>query len=63
MPKWKPLGSGSYNTAYKSDDDREVLKIQHNTADDLDTPSRSVRLWNELNPKLPPPAYISSKNR
>ena len=26
MPKWKRLGSGSYNTAYKSNDGREVLK-------------------------------------
>lgn len=58
MP-WKILGSGSYNTAYSNDDDTEVLKIQHppepgdEESATYDTPLRSVRLWNEINPHLP----------
>ena len=44
MPKenWVYLGQGSYNKAYKSQDGREVLKIQLNAVDATDTPERSV---------------------
>lgn len=61
MP-WKMLGSGSYNTAYKSEDGREVLKIRKYQGDHaqakFDHPLRSARLWNELNPNLRPQAYV-----
>ncbi len=59
MAKWKKLGSGTYNTAYQSQDGRSVLKIQHNKTYVTDSPERSVRIWNELNPTLPPPAYMT----
>lgn len=56
MPKgWRFLGSGSYNIAYVSDDGISVLKIQINTTE-TDRPERSVKLWNAINPNLPPPA-------
>lgn len=62
---WIEIGQGSFNKAYRSHDGKEVLKIQ--TAETvsmaaLDTPMRSVRLWNELNANHPPPAYIIEKN-
>ena len=55
--KWVLLGAGSYNRAYRSQDSREVLKIQKNAAE-TDTPERSVRLWNLINPDLVPPARL-----
>jgi hypothetical protein len=60
MPKgWKVLGAGSYNTAYVSDDGKSVLKIQKGDAA-TDTPERSVRLWNSINPHIPPPARLEN---
>ena len=59
--KWLYLGAGSYNRAFRSKDGLEVLKIQKNKADMTDTPERSVRLWEQLNPAPPgppPPPYI-----
>ncbi|WP_133129528.1 hypothetical protein [Legionella yabuuchiae] len=63
MPKgWQYLGRGTYNIAYVSDDGRSVLKIQRNRSE-TDTPERSVRLWNAINPNLPPPARtVSTKD-
>ncbi|MDI1353230.1 MAG: hypothetical protein PSV35_10775 [bacterium] len=58
MPKgWRKIGAGAYNTAYVSDDGKSVLKIQKNPTE-TDDPERSVRLWNEINPNLPPPAAV-----
>ena len=57
MTTWYFLGEGSYNKAFRSDDGKEVLKIPkmgHAT----DTPERSVRLWNEINPHIFPPARL-----
>ena len=63
MTTWTRLGAGSYNIAYRSDDGLQVLKIQKKKGatpiGEYDSPQRSVRLWNELNPKLPPPAYLA----
>lgn len=54
MITWAPLKSGEYNDVYKSSDGLWVLKIQKSDINkevvDLDTPERSVRIWNELNP-------------
>lgn len=58
MTKWSPLGEGTYNRVYLSDDGLSVLKIQKDKDDIADSPERSVRLWNEINPHLAPPAYI-----
>lgn len=64
--QWSYLGSGCYNEVYKSD--RPVLvsspgkppfrsflvfKIVKETSDVTDTPERSVRIWNLLNPDFP----------
>jgi hypothetical protein len=49
------LGSGQYNDAYLSPGKDQVLKIQKNPAHS-DTPERSVRLWNSINPDLHPKA-------
>jgi hypothetical protein len=62
MP-WKQIGSGSFNTAYISENGREVLKIRKfsdgiDTQAKFDHPLRSTRLWNELNPDLQPAAYV-----
>jgi hypothetical protein len=55
---WSKIGEGSYNVAYKNSGSTKVLKIQKNNEDQLDTPERSVRLWNEINPNMPPPAEL-----
>lgn len=58
---WEYLGAGSYNTAYRSKDRLEVLKIQKRRDDETDRPERSVRLWEQLNPippGPPPPPYM-----
>ncbi len=60
--KWTVLGNGSINMAYKSGDGRSVFKLMHVVEPDeqlMDTPERSVRLWNEMNPSLKPPARVS----
>ena len=51
----RELGSGSYNTAYVDDSRQRVLKIQHSGGDASDDPVRSVRVWNEMNLRTPPP--------
>lgn len=55
---WIKLGEGSYNTAYKSIDGTQILKISKNDKILTDTPERSVRLWNLINPSLEPKAKI-----
>ncbi|MFY7698193.1 MAG: hypothetical protein ACOVQX_05210 [Legionella sp.] len=61
MLNWKILGSGAYNTVYRSNDGKLVLKIQKrlgSLSDRYDSPERSVRLWNLINPSLEPKATI-----
>lgn len=63
VPKtWNLLGKGSFNKAYLSDDGQEVLKIQKSNAliAEADTPERSVRLWNLINPNVQPPARLET---
>src|SRR5579862_5463842 len=55
--EWKLLGQGSFNTVYKSSDNKLVFKVQHKHGS-TDTPYRSVRLWNQINPHLFPLAEI-----
>ena len=58
---WNFLGKGNYNVAFFNRERTTVLKIQH-TLDDqdskIDAPSRSIRLWNEINSQLTPQAKI-----
>jgi hypothetical protein len=69
------LGAGSYNYAIRSDGGQFVLKIQQfdlkfdeetglkhkeEKRPKTDTAERSVRLWNEINAGLNPPAFILS---
>lgn len=56
---WTKLGKGAFNFAYKSDDGKSVFKVQQDASEKTDTPDRSVRLWNEINPHLPPPATVT----
>lgn len=62
MPKWKKLGSGSFNDAYVDEEKQFVLKVRQKKPGlnaDLtiaDSPERSVRLWNLINGPSPPPA-------
>ncbi len=58
MIKWKDLGKGSYNNTYISPDGLSVLKVCHKEDAKTDSPERSVRIWNELNPDLSPPARL-----
>lgn len=54
---WRLIGEGSYNQAYLSPDGNEVLKVQkkfeNGSLMQLDSPMRSVCLWNTLNPAFP----------
>ncbi|MCW8451300.1 hypothetical protein [Legionella quinlivanii] len=56
MP-WKKLGGGSFNTTYVNVEKGEVLKIQKECYE-TDLPQRSVRLWNEINSHIKPPARV-----
>lgn len=59
MPKgWKYLAKGSFNTVYQSMDNSLVLKLPINKNIHTDTPERSIRLWNMINPDIKPPAHI-----
>lgn len=55
---WERIGAGSYNTAYSSSNRQWVFKAQHG-ADKTDHPNRSVRLWNEINASISPPADVA----
>lgn len=62
---WNFLGQGSFNKVYVSDDHKEVLKIRHYNPDEtllfIDEPSRSVRLWNEINYHFLTKAYTTTE--
>ncbi|MDF1678385.1 MAG: hypothetical protein P1U32_06810 [Legionellaceae bacterium] len=71
---WLPWGQGTFNYAYVNSERTEVLKIQklsskqfkEGSDDDsmdlsvVDLPERSVRLWNQINPGLQPPARLEN---
>ena len=52
---WTEFAEGRYNRVFHNEDYSLVLKIQKGNSI-ADAPERSVRLWNELNPHLSPPA-------
>lgn len=56
--KWRRLGEGSYNIAYRSSDGKSVFK-ESMDGSPSDLPERSVRLWNLINPRIHPPARIA----
>jgi hypothetical protein len=56
---WAYLGEGAFNKAYKSKDGTEVLKIRF-VQNKTDDPIRSVRLWNDINSHINPPARLAS---
>lgn len=67
MPaKWTLLGKGTYNTAYVNPERTLVMKIRIKTdpkqGADFDAPPRSVRLFNQLNPDLPPAYLVNTKS-
>lgn len=55
---WSKIGAGNYNTAYRSSNRQWVFKVQHH-AHETDHPNRSVRLWNEINASISPPADVA----
>ncbi len=57
---WKSLAGGAFNQVYINSDATLVFKEVHNTEFGTDTPERSVRLWNLLNPNLKPKAKITT---
>lgn len=65
--EWSFLGNGGANFAYKSQDGKLVFKyMQHGNDNDpayanidrLDFPERAVRIWNEINSTVTPPARV-----
>ncbi|NDH69122.1 MAG: hypothetical protein EBY22_14720 [Gammaproteobacteria bacterium] len=58
--EWVPLAAGGYNEVYVNVKSGLVFKSAHNPELDTDTPERSVRLWNILNPYLHPKAQLST---
>lgn len=63
MPEWEFLGAGMFNNAYRSSDGKSVLKIAKQAQNETDTPQRSVRLWNQINSHLPPPASFANDEK
>ena len=58
--EWVPLAGGGNNEVYVNFKTRMVFKTVHNFEFDTDTPERSVRLWNLLNPTVRPKAKITT---
>lgn len=60
--KWDFLGEGSNNQVFLNKKEGLVLKVMKKTQDEspTDSPERSVRLWNLINPKMTPSAKIVS---
>lgn len=54
---WHEIGQGTFNLVYLNQNKKWVLKIQKNEGTQTDLPERSIRLWNEINDKIPK-AYI-----
>jgi hypothetical protein len=59
-PWWSYLAEGTYNYAYVDALRTEVLKLQKRDVQ-WDTLERSVRLWNQINSHVPPPARIQEQ--
>lgn len=63
MP-WTFLGEGAFNQTYRNGNlifkvaKENSTSTQFNPADVMDNYARSVRIWNEINSNLHPPAYI-----
>ncbi|MBP6919190.1 MAG: hypothetical protein KBB94_09775 [Legionellaceae bacterium] len=57
---WRPLAGGSFNQVYINNEATLVFKEAHSIEFSTDTPERSVRLWNLLNPNLKPEAKIAT---
>ena len=59
---WHYLGSGEYNDAYTDKELTKVLKIVKPSIHlkTLDTPERSVRVWNSINKGFGSPAYVTT---
>ncbi|PJD93220.1 MAG: hypothetical protein CK424_03265 [Legionella sp.] len=58
--EWRVLGTGAFNVAYLNRSGTLVFKSMHNDVFGADTPERSVRLWNQLNPNLKPKAKLAT---
>lgn len=58
--EWDPLAGGGNNEVYVNFKTRMVFKTVHNFDFETDTPERSVRLWNLLNPTVRPKAKITT---
>lgn len=59
MSEWIFLDEGTFNKVYYNSDRTAVLKIQKDNDGAMDTPERSVRIWNEINSDVTPPAYLT----
>jgi hypothetical protein len=63
-PNWTFLGEGTYNSVYVNKDRTYILKIRKSYDEeasyDVDNPERSVRVWNEVNAHITPPAELRS---
>lgn len=57
---WQRLGQGGFNVAYVNLKKNLVFKVVHSNDLELDTPERSVRLWNLINPHLRPKAKLAT---
>lgn len=57
---WEYFGSGAYNHVYCNEEKTLIFKVQQSDLKGveqlLDTPERSIRLWNEINYHLEPKA-------
>lgn len=66
---WQAIDSGSFNQIYRNHNGKGDLvfkaikerkkTLQITPVDIMDNYARSVRIWNEINADLYPPAYIS----
>ncbi len=59
--KWKKLGEGSFNVAYRSDNGNGhlIFKVCLDKNMPTDLPERSVRLWNMINAHIRPLAEVA----
>lgn len=60
--KWRYLSEGSYNKVYRNPTKTIVAKVRKFNSDITDTPERSVRIWNEINQNIFPPAKLVNLN-
>lgn len=60
---WSFLGKGKFNHVYRNAEGTLVFKIQIKSNGLLDSPQRSVRLWNQINHDLEPKAKVFSSGK